>query len=260
MNLGRLRHLIQIVSFFLSNLGANLAMKTGGVYPFLYCYGCPLASGACPIGTLQNFVTWGICPFYLLGILGVYGTIFGRAFCGWACPFGAVQDLLAGLSKKKRKLRPFTYSKFIMLALVVSLAWFTLDTVFCKFCPVGSLFAAIPAPIHEPALVEQLNPVHMPFFFVHIATLILTIFLVLLFSRFWCRYLCPLGTIGVFNRLSIMTISLDSTKCTSCLKCLDVCPMGLKKIGDIGLSSDCIVCGRCIDACPTDALKIHVRK
>jgi ferredoxin-type protein NapH len=254
MNLGSLRRITQAISFFLSNLGVNLALKTGNIYPFLYCYGCPLACSACPIGTLQNFTILRICPLYLLGILGLYGTVFGRAFCGWACPFGAFQDLLSVLSKKKRKVRPFTYSKFIMLALVVSLAWFFLDTVFCKFCPAGSLFAALPAPFSYSEWEGGF------FFNVHIITLILTILLVLLFSRFWCRYLCPLGTIGIFNRVSIVTISLDSTKCTNCLKCLDVCPMGLEKVEDIGLSSDCIMCGRCVDVCPKDALKIHVRK
>ena len=254
MNLERLRRATQAISFFISNLGVNYALKTGGVYPFLYCYGCPLAVGACPIGALQNFTILRICPIYLLGILGVFGTIFGRAFCGWACPFGSFQDLLSVLSKKKRKLRPFTYSKFIMLALVVGLAWFTLDTVFCKFCPAGSLFAALPAPFYY---LEWEWTIH---FTIHIVTLILTILLVLLFSRFWCRYLCPLGTIGIFNRISIMTISLDPTKCTNCLKCLDVCPMELKKVEDIGLSSDCIMCGRCIDVCPTNALKMRARR
>lgn len=254
MDIGRLRHITQTISFFLSNLGISLALKTGGIYPFLYCYGCPLAFSACPIGALQNFAALRICPFYLLGALGIYGTIFGRAFCGWACPFGAFQDLLAGLTKKKRKLRPFTHSKFIMLALVVGLAWFFTDTIFCKYCPAGSLFAALPAPFFYPSLKLGF------YFHIHVVTLILTVLLVLFFSRFWCRYLCPLGTIGVFNRLSIVTVSLDSTKCTECLKCLDVCPMELEKVEDIGASSDCIVCGRCVDVCPTDALKIRVRR
>jgi len=141
-----------------------------------------------------------------------------------------------------------------MLALVVGLAWFTLDTIFCKFCPAGSLFAALPAPFY------YLEWEWTSYFNIHMVTLILTVLLVLLFSRFWCRYLCPLGTIGIFNRISIMTISLDPTKCTNCLKCLDVCPMELKKVEDIGLSSDCIMCGRCVDVCPTDALKMRARR
>lgn len=259
MKLQWLRRATQSISFFLTNLGINEALRTGGVYPFLYCYGCPFRWLGCPIGTLQNFITERICPIYLLGTLGVYGIIFGRGFCGWACPFGAFQDLLAKLSKKK-KIRPFTYSKFIMLALIVGLAWFFVDTIFCKFCPAGTLFAAIPAPIYEPAWLQKLNPIEMPFFYIHIVTLTLTIVLVLLFSRFWCRYLCPLATIGVFNRLSIVTISMDPRKCTGCLECLDACPMGLEKLTNIGSSTDCILCGRCVDACPTDALKFSVRK
>ena len=255
MNLGPLRHITQAISFFLSNLGVSLTLKTGGIYPFLYCYGCPLAYSACPIGTLQNFTILRVCPFYLLGTLGLYGTVFGRAFCGWACPFGSLQDLLGGdLGKRKRKLRPFTYSKFAMLLIVVVLAWVTVETVFCKFCPAGSLFAAIPTPFFYPSLRVGF------FFYVHMATLMLTVVMVLIFSRFWCRYLCPLGTIGVFNKLSVLTVSLDSAKCTECLRCLAVCPMGLDKLSDIGSSSDCILCGRCVDACSTDALKMHVRK
>lgn len=237
-----------MISFFVSNLGFNAALRTGGIYPFLYCYGCPFRIAGCPIGLLQNFIILRAIPLYLLGAVGAQGVVFGRAFCGWACPFGAFQDALT--ISKKRKKRPFAYSKFIMLFLVIGVAWFTLDTVFCKFCPAGSLFAAIPHFLLFPATPSF-------FWYVHIATLILTIFLVMLVSRFWCRYLCPLGTIGVFNKLSILTISVDSEKCTECLKCLDVCPVEIEKLSDIGLSSDCIMCGKCVDACSRNALKIH---
>jgi len=254
MNLSRLRHITQIITFIVSNLGFTSLLKTGLIYPFFYCYGCPLASAGCPIGTLQHFVIIPAIPFYLLGTLGVYGTVFGRAFCGWACPFGALQDMVGTFGKRKRKLRPFTYSKFAMLLIVIVLAWITMDTFFCKLCPAGSLFAALPAPFFLPSLRLGF------FFYVHIATLLLTILLVLLFSRFWCRYLCPVATIGVFNKLSFLTISLDPTKCTECSRCLNVCPMGIDKLSDIGSSSDCILCGKCVEACQTNALRMHVRK
>jgi len=254
MKLSQLRHSTQIVSFIVSNLGFNTVLKTGCVYPFFYCYGCPLAFSACPIGALQHFVILAQLPLFIIGSLGVYGTIFGRAFCGWACPFGAFQDLLAGFRKEKPKLRPFTYSKFVMFIVVLVLAWITLDTFFCKFCPAGSLFAAIPAPIFYPSLRPGF------FFYVHIATLILTISLVILFSRFWCRYLCPVAPIGIFNKLSVFTVSFNREKCEECLGCLDVCPMGIEKLSDIGSSSDCILCGKCVEVCQTGALKISSRR
>jgi len=254
MNLNRLRHTFQSITFVISNLGFFSVLKTGLIWPFFYCYGCPLAAGGCPIGVLQHFMILPAIPFYLLGTLGIYGTIFGRAFCGWACPFGSFQDLLGLFNKRKRKLRPFIYSKFVMLLIIVVSAWITLDTFFCRFCPAGSLFAAIPSPFFYPSLNIG------PFFYVHITTLILTVSLVLLFSRFWCRYLCPLGCIGVFNKLSILTVSLSPTKCTKCERCLDVCPMGIDKLENIGKSSDCILCGKCVEACQTNALRINIRR
>ena len=254
MNLSRLRYVTQTITFLVSNLGFIPAIKTGFICPYFYCYGCPLASTACPIGTLQRFMILPAIPFYLIGTLGLYATVFGRAFCGWACPFGAFQDVLAVFKKEKRRLRPFPYSKFAMLLIVVVLAWATLDTFYCKLCPAGSLFAAIPAPFFYPSL--ELGT----FFYVHIATLISTIVLALLLSRSWCRYLCPMAPIGVFNKLSILTISVDSTKCTECLSCLEDCPMGIDKVSDIGSSSDCILCGKCVESCQTDALRINTRR
>lgn len=259
MKISLLRHVTQIAAFIASNLGVTSALKTGIIYPFFYCYGCPLAVAACPIGTLQHFVIApGVPPcLYLLGTIGIYGTIFGRAFCGWACPFGSLQDLLGNLKGKKRKsasLRPFTYSKFAMLLIVMGLAWWTLDTFFCKFCPIGTVFGAIPSLYFYSTLNRGV------FFYYHLITLSLTVGLVLVFSRFWCRYLCPVGPIGVFNRISIVNLFLDPAECVECKRCLNICPMKLDKLSDIGLSSDCIMCGKCVEECHTDALKFVLGK
>ena len=243
----------QTVAFALSNIGFTSFLKTGICLPYLYCYGCPFAFAGCPIGSLQHFVIFMKFPIYILGSLGVLGTVFGRAFCGWACPFGSFQDLIGSSRKQKRRLRKATYTKFAVLLIVIITAWLAADTVFCKFCPAGSLFAAVPAAFYYAPLEVGL------FFYIHIAALIVTVILVLIFSRFWCRYLCPLGTIGIFNKLSIFTISLNPMKCKKCLDCLRACPMGITKLSDIGSSTDCILCGRCIESCPTEALKANVR-
>jgi ferredoxin-type protein NapH len=257
VKLGNKRKIFQVAAFAASNLWFFRIFQTGFVCPFLYCDGCPFAAFGCPIGILQNFVVYGQFPFFAVGSLGVYGVIFGRVFCGWACPFGTLHDLLSPLNRKREvKTRNLWFVKYVILFVTLALAWFALDTVFCKFCPAGSLFAAIPYRLLHPGLSE-----FGVFFYIHMFTLGLTIVLALVISRFWCRYLCPMGAIaGVFNKASILNISLDEEKCIECSACLHACPMGITETEDIGNSTDCILCGRCVEACPERALSFSIEK
>ena len=256
MKLSAKRKLIQIVAFIISNLGFIRILKTGFICPFLYCHGCPFATFGCPIGVLQNFITYGQIPFFAIGSLGVYGALAGRVFCGWACPFGALHDLVSHMKGGKKSLKTprCWYVKYIVLFVTLVLAWITLDTVFCMFCPSGSLFAAIPFYFLHPN-----SPVGT-FFYIHIVTLAITLILAYLVVHFWCRYLCPLGAIhGMFNKVSLLNIRLDEKKCTECKVCLKVCPMGIDKMDDIGRSTDCTMCGRCVEECPEKALSFAVK-
>jgi len=254
------RRLTQVVALIISNLGFIPILKTGFICPFLYCYGCPFAAFGCPIGVLQNFVIGGQFPLFTIGSLGIYGMLFGRAFCGWACPFGTLHDMFSPTRRKSGiKTQNYGYVKYAILFLALALAWFALDTVFCKFCPSGSLFAAIPYRLREYVLYNRFSELGEPFY-IHMFTLTLTIVLALLISRFWCRYLCPLGAIaGVFNKVSVLTIDWDEEKCTKCKICLDVCVMGITKMEEVGSSTDCILCGRCVEECPEKALSFKIK-
>jgi len=253
VEIGSIRKISQTISFLIFNLGLNFSLKTGIICPGLYCYGCPFSTFACPIGIIQNYITLGRVPIYPAGGLGVYGISLGRFLCGWICPFGTIQELLGKMKKKSLNPKPAWFTKYIMLIIVLVSSWVTLDTLFCKFCPSGSLFAAIPSKILYPELPFGF------FFYVHMSTLVISIVLFIFVSRFWCRYLCPLGAImGSFNRISILKIERDPNKCTECGVCLKDCPMNIQEVRDIGVSSDCIMCGQCIDDCPLDALKIKI--
>jgi polyferredoxin len=256
LKLGSKRKLIQIAAFVVSNLGFIGIFKTGFVCPFLYCHGCPFAAFGCPVGIIQNFIIYQQFPLFTIGSLGIYGVIFGRVFCGWACPFGTMHDLLS-YSNKKRSIqtRNHWYIKYIILFLTLALAWFALDSVFCKYCPSGSLFAAIPFRLLYPEAAE-----FGLFFYTHMFTLVLTILLAILISRFWCRYLCPLGAIaGVFNKVSMLTIDWDKEKCKMCKDCLEACKMGIREMKDISHSTDCTLCGNCVEACSEKALFFTIK-
>jgi len=260
------RKIAQITAFAVSNLGLLRILKTGFVCPFLYCHGCPFAAFGCPVGILQSarellIYGQGGALSFTIGSLGVYGTIFGRAFCGWACPFGTLHDLLSPTNRRKEvKTRNYWYVKYAILFLALALAWFALDTIFCKFCPSGSLFASIPYPPREYLLYNRFSELREPFY-IHMFTLALTVVLALLISRFWCRYLCPMGAIaGAFNKVSVVRISLDEKRCKKCDVCLEACGMGITELEDIGVSTDCILCGRCVEACPEKALRFTIKK
>ncbi len=251
------RSIAQIVAFAVSNLGILSILKTGFVCPFLYCHGCPFATFGCPIGILQQFMIDGQFALFTVGSLGIYGLFLGRGFCGWACPFGTLHDMLSPLTRRREvKMGNLWYMKYAVLFVALFLAWIAVDTVFCKFCPSGSLFAAIPFRGLHPDFAG-----YGLFFYTHMFTLFLTIALALVISRFWCRYLCPMGAIaGAFNKISIANISLDEEKCKRCFICLEDCVMGIRRLEMIGKSSDCILCGRCVEACSEEALSFTIKK
>ncbi len=108
------RNLFQAGFFLLTN-GQLSGYVTGQIYrgpskhicvPGLNCYSCPGALGACPMGSLQAglYDTRQLFPFYVLSLLTFFGLLFGRLVCGLLCPFGFLQDLLAKIPVKKYRL------------------------------------------------------------------------------------------------------------------------------------------------------------
>src|SRR5512137_2054510 len=85
-----------------------------------HCYSCPLSSFACPIGVAANYaallpVAFEI-PYLLLGVLLLVAALSGSLACGWACPFGFVQDLLGKVTNTKVVLPGWLgYFRFVVL-------------------------------------------------------------------------------------------------------------------------------------------------
>lgn len=238
--------------------------------PGLNCYSCPGAIGSCPLGTLQSALNKRNLevPFAVLGFLFIFGSLFGRFVCGWLCPFGLFQDLLHRLPIfKKRKRLPahhiLIYGKYVVLFGFVIIGstflfqGFVKVPAFCKYlCPSGTLFGAIPLVSMNEQLQSQIGGL----FFWKLGGLIAVTILSVIVYRPFCQYLCPLGAIyGWFNRYSLVQIYWDKEKCTSCMKCQDVCPVHLPP-EKISVSTECIKCGKCMDACFFDCLSLRKNK
>ena len=270
------RKLIQIAAFGFSNLHpANFAGEKGArIYtgswkqfcnPGLHCYSCPAASLSCPIGALQavsgsrkfDF------SFYVVGFLLAVGVLLGRFVCGFLCPFGLVQELLAKipLPKKKLRLPAFAkYLKYVLLILFVGVLPVAVTNIvgmgkpaFCQYiCPSGTLMGGIPLLSTHPELQQTIGWLfHWKFFL-----LLVTIVGSIVVYRFFCKLACPLGAIyGLLNKVSFYRLTVDESKCVHCGKCARVCKMDVDPVKH-PQSAECIRCGECAASCPVGAIRL----
>ena len=263
------RRIIQLYAALLTN--ANLkGFGSGQIYkgkakyacvPGMNCYSCPAAGGSCPLGALQNALnaTNTKLPYYIFGILLLYGFLFGRWICGFLCPFGLIQDLLYKIKTPKLRKNRFTriasYFKYILLIVFVLIipmlyAGKTALPGFCKYiCPSGTLLGAggILTNPNNANRLRILGPLFTWKFILLMGFLVGMVFI----YRFFCRFFCPLGAIyGLFNKISWLGMDLNKSKCVDCGLCIGECLMDVKKVGD----HECISCGRCVNVCPTNAI------
>ncbi len=233
--------------------------------PGLNCYSCPGAVAACPLGSLQ--VALGslprAIPYYVLGFLLLFGALFGRVICSFACPFGLIQELLYKIPTKKHKKSQFTRAlsglKYGILAgFVFALPLYFLavngvaSPAFCKYvCPAGILEGAFPLMIADGSLFDMAG-----LLFIFKVLILAAVFISAVFVyRSFCRFLCPLGAIySFFNRVAVFGIRVDEKKCIHCDRCVRACKMDVRKVND----RECIRCGECRDVCPTGALDSRI--
>jgi polyferredoxin len=232
--------------------------------PGLNCYSCPAAAAACPLGSLQSFFSGAVpkFPAYVLGTMLLFGLLLGRVICGWACPFGFLQELLHKLpgpklkkSKLTQKLSRLKYLWAVVFVLILPFAFFFMTGIgvpaFCKFiCPAGTLEGAVPLLSFNPMLRSAAGWLTVWKFSLLAVFLILMIFI----YRPFCRWFCPLGAFyGLLNKYALLGITVNASSCIHCGKCAAVCKMDTKIAGD----HECISCGSCISSCPTQAIQFH---
>jgi polyferredoxin len=190
---------------------------------------------------------------YVIGMLGLIGSLVGRMPCAWVCPFGLIQELIHKIPSPKFEIpKILTYGKYVFLALFVFILPFAATdefgygmTWFCKYvCPAGTLEAGLPMMALKPELRELIGWL----FYSKVIIMIGFLVWMVVSRRAFCRVACPLGAIySLFNRYSVFRMTHDPDKCTRCEACYQDCPMGVKFYEDPN-QKDCIRCLTCLRA------------
>jgi cytochrome c oxidase accessory protein FixG len=219
----------------------------------------------------------GMITFMIFVIL--FTVIFGRVFCGWACPqtifmemvFRKIEYWIDGDGAQQRKLRGMPWNgEKIRKRLTKILVFFALSFLIANFFMAYLIgMDQVKLYIHEGITA-------------HFGTFVtLLIFSgVFFFVYYWfreqvCIVVCPYGRLqGVLLDKSSIVVAYDYVRgeprtkpkkttelekagdCIDCAACVRVCPTGI----DIrnGTQLECVNCTACIDAC--DAIMDSVHK
>lgn len=159
--------------------------------------------------------------------------VWGRVFCGFLCPFGALQDFIDRFVPEALK-RPLpqgvhdkaVYAKYGVLAVIVLPAVAgSRVSLYQYFEPFGTVFFR-----SSDVLLWT------------IAAAFLAASVVI--PRFYCRYACPLGAaLGVLSLLSLKRIERVE-QCGHCKICEQKCPTGAIRGPDIDFH-ECVRCNVC---------------
>ena len=163
--------------------------------------------------------------------------IFGRGWCGYACWTAMVLDFLPyKVPKEPRK----------------NIGWIRYITFVISLIFVAALF------LSKVGNIERI--MFWSFIVGNILYYAIGILLAYLFkdNRAFCKYICPVTVfLKPMSYFALLRIKCDESKCVSCGKCKQICPMNV----DITDNSrkrkngtECILCFECKNNCPKNAL------
>lgn len=191
------------------------------------------------------FILWGSVAAALL--------FWGRGpYCGWLCPFGALQELLNRIAKKFRVKqikvpwniheRIWTF-KYLIFLLLFGLSLYSLEW--------AERLAEV-EPFKTTIILKFIRD--WPYLVFALAVLIPGLFI----ERFYCRYLCPLGAaLAIPGRMRMFSWLKRYKECGSpCQRCSNECMVqAIHPEGNINVN-ECLYCLHCQElysddhACP----------
>lgn len=186
-----------------------------------------------------------------------FSLFFGRAFCGWLCPAGGLQEYCFNVTDK-----PIKNKKINRLKYVIWVLW--LLGIAAAFFSAGGIHSIDFFYMTDHGISASSLPGLVIYF--GIITLV-TVLALTLGKRGMCHSICwmaPFMVLGVkvkdLLHFPSLHLSPAPDKCVSCRLCTKKCPMSLEVhtmvAADSMKNTECILCGECADSCPKKAITL----
>ena len=228
-----------------------------------------------------------------IGAALLFGAVFGRAMCGWACPIGFLQDIFTGIRRrlgiKDREPSEKLHSRLLLLKYISLGMTLTLaasigisaaidpaggDEYSQSLGPVGGevplKFMSFEGNLYSFMQVFAIGaPGFNLLFGLQMGMFFLVMGGIMVTPRFYCRYMCRTGAlIALTSRYSLLQIRKRQSTCDHVGACLETCPMHrgqdryVPGVNDeiqerFRDSTNCVQCYRCVTACPTPTLQVR---
>ncbi|MHA1661137.1 MAG: 4Fe-4S binding protein [Promethearchaeota archaeon] len=191
--------------------------------------------------------------FLILLLITVF--VFGRLFCGFACPLGAIQELASKLkfkaNIKEQKSVKYKIDISHKSATIIRWIFFLVLIIFTIIWSISLL------QIINPFMGFQvfMNPV-FPLLLIPLISLS-TIFISSFFIyRPWCRLFCPFGAVSSLVSRFSRGKYVRTDACTDCGLCEQICPT--HQAERESKKDECYYCNRCVEICPVKAIKFKI--
>ncbi len=247
-NLKILRYITMCITIVFLGIMYKGGLSFGHIQNFLYLN----------FTSISNIFIWSLFMLVIITTL-----IFGRLYCGWLCPFGAVIELLFDLKRYIEKRYKKTLGKEIEFEIiedkkiVKSLRKYESFYRYIKFFLIIIILISPSLILIEPfQYIFYITQTEIKF----VIYLLLILIICIIFVRLWCRYLCPLGAfLGLFSKISFLNLQILQEHCFRCEICKTICPTNaiIEKNNKLQiLNTECILCNKCRQNCGPQNIKI----
>jgi len=226
----------------------------------------------------QDFFIFAIGLLTFIVFVILFTVVFGRVFCGWACPqtifmemvFRKIEYWLDGDANEQRKLKQMPWNAYKIRKRAVKMAVF----YFISFIIANFFLAYIIGMDNVLAMVKEGIAANAGTFISLLGFTTVFFFVYYWFREQVCIVVCPYGRLqGVLLDKKSVVVAYDYLRgeprgkrkkeealaelgdCIDCAACVRVCPTGI----DIrnGTQLECVNCTACIDACNDIMAKIN---